>query len=1019
MMSDGSNKHYWKSPDARDGGESYRLRVINEFPEELDLNSEPQGVDRRSFLKMAGFAFAGTMLAGMSGCSRPPEQKIIPFLEQPEEVIPGRAYWYASTCHGCSAACGILIRNIDGRPIKLEGNPRHPLSGGGLCATGQGSILPLYDSHRLRGPVSAGQESDWAQTDQAIKARLAEIRQKGGAVRFLSSTITSPTLRRSIREFLSDFADARHIQYDALSSSAILSAHQRTHGARLLPHYHFDRARIIVSFDADFLGTWISPVEFTRGYTAGRSLKDSPPTMSLHVQVESRMSLTGSRADQRKVVSPQECESLIALLSRRIAQLAGQTDTTHAVAQNPESAHFIDELADRLWQHRGQSLVISGSNQLSAQLHINRINHLLGNEGKTVDLSAPSYQRQGDDADLEQLRQEIAANKVAALIIHSSNPAFDLPEFTLFAERLKQVPLVISFAERLDETASLAHFVCPDHHYLESWQDQEPVAGLVTATQPSIAPLGQTRAAVESLSAWRGKPADALTLMQQTWREDLFKRQKTHAQFQSFWDEALQTGYVQLTPDNPAPKSFNPKALSAAATPAPLPADQLALVLYPTIGMLDGRNAHNPWLHELPDPVTKVTWDNYASFSHATATRLGLAEGDIVRLSTEQGQIELPAHLQPGQHDQTVAIALGYGRKGTDRFAHVGPQWFESSPTVAPGDVIGRNAALFLTRQDSQTLYGGQAVKVERTGGRHELACTQQHHSIDVPANLASPEERRRPIIQDTTLAALIKDPHAGSLHSEPILSLWSPDQKYPGHKWGMSIDMNACTGCSACVVACQAENNVPVVGKDEIARQREMHWIRIDRYYTSEGYDTDVAHQPMLCQHCGNAPCETVCPVLATVHSSEGINQQVYNRCVGTRYCANNCPYKTRRFNWFNYAHEDRLQNMVLNPEVTVRSRGVMEKCSFCIQRISNAKARAKENNQPLADGDIQTACQQSCPAQAIVFGDMNDPNSEVSRMKSNGRHFRVLEELGVEPSIGYLRIVRNRTTESEESHV
>ena len=1022
-MSDTANKHYWKAPAGPDGGESCRLKVLNEFPEELDLKGESEGINRRSFLKATGFAFAGAVVAGMTGCSRPPEQKIIPFLEQPEEIIPGREYWYASTCHGCSAGCGILTRNLDGRPVKLEGNPHHPLSKGGLCAVGQASILPLYDSQRLRTPMMGAKEANWAQVDQAILAQLADLRKKGGAVRVLSSTVNSPALRRSIREFLADFPDSRHVQYDALSSSAILSAHQATHGARILPHYRFDRARTIVGFDADFLGTWISPVEFTRDYTAGRSLKSTPPTMSLHVQVESRMSLTGSSADRRHVVSPQECDNWVALLAERIAKLAGQADaaqTPAAPALNPKSAALIDDLAGRLWHHRGQSLVISGSNRTATQILINRINHLLGNEGQTVDLSAPSFQRQGDDAGLEQLCQEIADGKIAALFILNANPAYDLPDFAEFTRQLKQIPLIVSFAERLDETASLAHFVCPDHHYLESWHDQEPVAGMISITQPSINPLHQTRAIVESLAAWRGKPADAYTLVQQTWREDLFKRQSTHGQFQSFWDEALQTGFARIKPDAPAIKPFNASASGVAATTLPpVPSGKLALVLYPTIGMLDGRNAHNAWLHELPDPVTKATWDNYASFSPAAAAQLGIAEGDVVRLTAGKMQIELPAHHQPGQHDQVVAVALGYGRKGTDRFAHIGPQWLEGKPTVEPGQVIGRNAALFLARHESQTLYDAQSVQIERTGASHELACTQLHHPIDVPAHLATPAERRRPIVEETTLAALIKDPHAGAHHQELFPSLWAPDHKYPNYKWGMSIDMNACTGCSACVIACQVENNVPVVGKDEIARQREMHWLRIDRYYTSEGYDTDVAHQPMLCQHCENATCETVCPVLATVHSSEGINQQVYNRCVGTRYCANNCPYKVRRFNWFAYSHEDQLQNMVLNPQVTVRSRGVMEKCSFCIQRISNAKARAKEEGRPLADGDIKTACQQSCPAQAIVFGDLNDPNSQVSQMRANGRSYRVLEELKVEPSIGYLRIVRNRPQQLEESHV
>lgn len=1016
-MSEVSDKQYWKSPAQRQGDKGFRLAMLDEFPEELDvvLPSAKPSIDRRSFLKMAGFAFAG---AALGGCSRSPDQKAIPFLAQPEEVIPGRANWYASTCGGCSAACGLLTRNVDGRPIKLEGNPQHPLSRGGLCAVGQASILGLYDSQRFRAPVASDRETSWQDIDQQIIAQLRKLKESKGAVRFLSGTITSPTLQQAITDFLSDFPDSRHVMYDAISCSAILDAHQRTHGARVLPHYRFDRAQVIVSIDADFLGTWISPVEFTGDYTTGRDLSGTPPRMSLHVQVESRMSLTGSKADRRIVLAPWELDRFVGELAGAIGRRAGDTVPGLPGASDAQLATAVEQLADELWKYKGRSLVVCGSNRLATQLLVNLTNHLLGNYGQTLDLAAPSYQRRGDDKALAQLREELAAGLVSALLIFGANPAYDLPASDDFAAAMKKVPLVVSFAERLDETVSLAHFACPDHHYLESWCDHEPVAGIVSLTQPAISPLGNTRSVLESLAVWRGKPASAYEIIQRHWEKEIFTRQTAAKSFQAFWDQTLQAGFAQVGAAAKSPISFDTTALRDVTTPAARSSDKLELVLYPTIGMLDGRHAHNAWLHELPDPVTKVTWGNYASFSPATAQKLGLADGDVVRLDCGGQSIEIPAHVQPGQHDQVVVVSLGYGRKGTDRFSAIGPKWLEGRPTVEPGGTIGRNAAILLAQNDGYLTYAGAEVTITRTGKQQDLACTQQHHSIDVPANLASPEQRRRPIIQETTLTAYASDPAAGSEGEEKHLSLWAPDHKYPGHKWGMAIDISACTGCSACVLSCQIENNVPIVGKDEVHRQREMHWLRVDRYYTTDGYDTEVAHQPMMCQQCDNAACETVCPVLATVHSSEGINSQVYNRCVGTRYCANNCAYKARRFNWFNYAHDDRMQNMVLNPNVTVRSRGVMEKCSFCVQRISEAKARAKERGTPLADGDIQPACQQSCPANAIVFGDLNDPNSAVSKLKSSGRHFRVLPELNVQPSVGYLRIVRNRPSTTEKAH-
>jgi molybdopterin-containing oxidoreductase family iron-sulfur binding subunit len=679
---------------------------------------------------------------------------------------------------------------------------------------------------------------------------------------------------------------------------------------------------VIVSFDADFLGTWISPVEYTAAWR-GRSAH--------HVQFESRLSLTGSKATRRIRVTPPE---LVARLNALAAAILGSAPA--------------DDLTQRLQQARGKSLVISGSQDPAVQAVVNAINQGLGNYGATLDIERPSYQRQGSDRDLQALLAEIDQGKVQTLLIHQANPVYDLP-----AIDLKKVPRVIAFAERLDETASQAEVVCPTPHYLESWNDAEPVAGLVSLSQPVIPRLGSTRPATESLSAW----------------QPLQSRDRKGADFES--------GFYLSTSPTLTPKPFDPRSIP----PAPIPeTSPLHLVLYPKPSLLEGRHAYNPWLQELPDPISKVSWDNYASLSPATAARLGISQGDIVKL----GDVELPAYLQPGQADDVVAVALGYGRSDSARFAKVGPRWFQARTSLGDNGLVGKRVVQLPS----------QGLTLTKTGHKIHLACTQDHHTLTSPLH---PEPR--PIIQDTT----------SSTPSHPTAELWPRDHPTPGHRWAMVVDLDACTGCSACVVACQVENNIPVVGRDEIRRRREMHWIRIDRYYSGPPDNVEVAFQPMMCQHCEHASCETVCPVLATVHSEEGLNQQVYNRCVGTRYCANNCPYKARRFNWFDYPRDDRLANMVLNPDVTVRSRGVMEKCTFCVQRIQEAKIEAKREGRTLQDGEIQTACQQSCPAQAIVFGDIHDPNSRVSRLASSGRAYKVLEELNVRPSVTYLKVVRH----------
>lgn len=980
---------------------------------------------RREFLKLAGFAFAGT---AFSGCERAPVEYSLAPLVQPEEIVPGRAYDYASTCGGCSAGCGLLAKVRDGRPIKLEGNPEHPLSHGGLCAAGQSSLLGLYDRLRLQQPLHAGTPAGWNEVDQAIRARLAEIGNQGGAVRFLTGSVPSPATRALIQRFLSQFADARHVVHDARSCSAILAAHERTHGVRLLPRYRIDKAQTIISFDADFLGHWISPVEFTAAYQRARRMEGPAPRPSYHVQFESRLSLTGSKADRRLVLAPGEVGLVMSHLATRLAGKAGVVLHNDQLEKAPVEESFLDRLADDLWQQRQRSLVVCGAQDVNDQVLCNFLNHLLDNYGSTLDLEHHSFQKQGNEPDLEHLLREIHEDKVAALFVYQCNPVHDVPAGDALSVALRRVPLLVSCGERLDETARLAEYVCPVPHYLESWSDAEAVGGVVSLVQPAISPLGNARPLLESLAVWMGKPQSARELLQARWEQDVFPRRLGGEAFQEFWDHTLHDGFALVAPQAGLAQPFDPETVRLVPRASRPPEGTYSLALYAKTGMPDASHAYNPWLHELPDPLSKVTWDNYACLSPASAARLGVENGDVVRLEAADARgkllaLELPALVQLGQHDQVVAVALGYGSLLSARFARIGPQWLEAAPTVGADGLVGKNAALFLTWVEGhlRPIQGG--VQVRKTGRKHPLAATQSYDLLAVPAHLAVGGQVRQPIIREMTLNELArnesKDATAGigkDRPSGPNENLWPADHPTTGPRWGMVIDLSACTGCSACVVACQAENNIPVVGKDEVRRHREMHWLRIDRYYTEREGAVDVAHQPMLCQHCGNAPCEAVCPVLATLHSDEGLNEQVYNRCVGTRYCANNCPYKVRRFNWFDYAHDDSLQNLVLNPDVTVRSRGVMEKCTFCVQRIEQARIETGGQGQPIADGAVQTACQQSCPAHAIVFGDLNDPISRVARLTVDPRSYRVLEELNVRPSVSYMAVVRNRPETGEQ---
>jgi len=958
-------------------------------------------VNRRDFLKIIATSFAALTSAGCK--LRPPKEKIVPYLEQPEDAVPGVTRWYASTCGGCTAACGTLVKSRDGRPIKMEGNPDHPLSRGGLCARGQATILDLYDGQRLMHPLNGDVQSSWSSLDSGVAAGLTHAKKQGKSIRILSETIISPSLKAAINTFARSH-DAQHVVYDAISCAAIIEAHQRTHGRAVLPHYHFDQARVIVSFGADFLGTWISPVEFTKAWSANR-VPDRSGLMSWHAQFESRLSLTGSSADARAALKPSQELSAIMALGRLIAQRTGWAGSIPHVESSPLHASvssLIKDAAQQLLAARQHSLIVSGSADTSVQIAVNWINEMLGSYGQTLDISRPALQRQGRADALEHLVGEMKRGEVGALIIVNSNPAYDHALAADFTQAIKNVSLTVSLSERRDETASLCRWVATASNALESWGDAMPSMGVVSLFQPLVSPFFDTRTPLESFLMWAGQPTSAYDFIKERWRTEIFPQQKDLRSFSAFWDESVRKGAWSMGLHEKQNFPFSGAALSAVRAQKNISAGSFELQPYPSIALFDGRQANNPWLQELPDPVTKVSWGNYACFSPADAARLGLEDGRMVKLSSGRvGAVELPACIQPGQAEGVIAVPLGYGRTAAGPIAANYPM-VKILPIErdTPGGV------------NIYPLSSELGVLVTVLSGSAALAKTQTYDSMTVPFT-----GETRPLARSMTLAAYREQtPEKNSAEEAASENgLW-PRHEYKGHKWGLAVNLASCTGCSGCVVACQVENNVPIVGKAEVRKGREMHWIRIDRYYkeTPDAASPEVAFQPMMCQHCDNAPCETVCPVLATVHSTEGLNMQVYNRCVGTRYCANNCPYKVRRFNWFDYAHEDLLQNMALNSDVTVRTRGVMEKCSFCVQRIYSAKFDAKSQGRELKDGDVVPACAQSCAADAIVFGDLNDPNSRVSKLARDEHSYRALTELGVGPSVFYQVKVRNTDEET-----
>ncbi|WP_214072115.1 TAT-variant-translocated molybdopterin oxidoreductase [Mucilaginibacter sp. dw_454] len=1007
-----SNKKYWKGLEELNKTPEFVEKNKHEFAEPIPIEDVLSGdgllgkTPRRDFLKAVGFGVGAVTLAA---CQKVPVHKSIPYLIKPEEVTPGVANYYSSTYEGHA----ILVKTREGRPIKVEGNPNDLLAKGGLSAQAQSSVLDLYDVSRVQAPLVNGEGKAWNEVDDYVKLELAKIQDSGKKIAIISSSISSPSTLAVIADFITAHPTAKHIMYDAVSYTGIIQANQNSFGKAVLPHYNFDKADVIVSFGADFLSTWISGEEFTRQYVSNRNNKSlQSKKMSRHIQFETGMSLTGTNADVRIPLKPSE--EGVALINLYNAITGTTLPGTKKLADNAAN-NAITIAAKELAAAKGKALVVAGSNDVATQTLVNAINAALGSYGTTIDLDNNSNQYKGNDADLAAFIGDAKKGDIAAVLFLDANPVYDYYNTKEITEALAKVPLKISFNTSLDETAALATVVAPNHHYLESWGDDSAIAGYYTVMQPTINPVYNTRQAEESLLIWSSSATKTYyDYVRNNWDKNILAMGGLSGQ--KGWETLLQTGFVHVAAKTAGAYSFS-KDLNAVAQTILTQSTSLVagdkayeLHLYQSSAIRDGKHANNPWLQELPDPVSKVTWDNFAAMSLTDLKALNLQEGDVITIDANGTSIALPVLLQPGQAEGTISVAVGYGRA-------------KGGAVIESG--IGKNAYPLYSFRNG-TVQGSAVAKISATGDQIILAQTQTHHSYE-----------GRNVIRDASFTEYKKNPYVNSGKDgehKDYKSLWENYDR-PTYNWVMAIDLNACTGCGACVVACNAENNVPVVGRDEVRRRREMHWIRIDRYYTfndeqgkgvTEEHEIDklkninnvsVVHQPMLCQHCDHAPCETVCPVLATVHSSEGLNHMAYNRCVGTRYCANNCPFKVRRFNWFNYWNDSRFENylaeqhtqLVLNPDVVTRFRGVMEKCSMCIQRIQAGKLQAKMEKRPVKDGDIKVACQQTCSANAIVFGNGNDPESEVSKALRSERTYYVLEELNVQPGIGYQVKVRN----------
>jgi MoCo/4Fe-4S cofactor protein with predicted Tat translocation signal len=1034
-----SHKQYWKGLEELEQTPEHQQLIENEFQQDLpgvDLSDKllDAKTPRRDFLKFLGFS---TLAATIAASCEMPVRKAIPYAIRPdaELLTPGVANYYASSFVDNGDFCSVLVKTRDGRPIMIEPNTLSKVSQGGISARVIAATLSLYDKTRLRQPFDkkANKSVDsFEKIDNAITEALANA---GGALYLVTGSILSPTTKEVISKFLAKFPNGKHIQYDPVSYSGMLLANEASYGKRALPSYHFDKVKTVFSLGADFLGTWLAPVEFSAGFMKTRKIlgRDAMNAeMSKHYQVEGMMTLSGANADERATCKPSEYGKVAEALYRAV--------TTGAAAKvgSDKLNKMIDAAASDL--KKGNGLVVCGSNDVHVQTIINAINAAIGANGTTIDWAATTNYRQGIDSEMVNFVNAMAAGQVGAVLFHGVNPAYDYFDSKKFISALAQTKISISFNDRMDETTSLCTYAVPDHHWLESWGDAEPRTGHYSFIQPTIAPLFKTRAFQDSLLIWSGNTETYHDIFNKYWVSKLGG--------QSNFDKALQDGVAEPASVTLGGASFSGNVEDAIAKAKAKPAGKLEVIVYENASIgYGGAWSNNPWLQEMPDPVTKATWDNYVCMAPKTAKEqfdaelTGINQVDpkkrVVKVTVNGKEVQLPIVVVPGMHNDVIAVAVGYGRADSVGMASKN---------------VGKNAYPLVTF-NGQTFDYANAADVVKTNDFYPVAITQTHHSYE-----------NRPILHEYTLEEFKKDPRHLINHRKKEVAHYThlsweghehvedpnadfdekgfeengtlyPVHDKPGIHWGMSIDLNSCTGCAACVIACQAENNVSVVGKKEVLKSQEMSWIRVDRYFSGDPNDPDsiqAVFQPMMCQHCDNAPCENVCPVSATNHSSEGLNQMAYNRCIGTKYCANNCPYKVRRFNWFDFNGADSfadnlyrdgqrddinddLTRMVLNPDVTVRSRGVMEKCSFCVQRLQDAKLEAKKAGHPLKDGAAKTACQVACASDCITFGNVNDKDSAIYKLRyedNKERVFYVLEQLHVLPNVNYLSKIRNTST-------
>ncbi|MCO5248880.1 MAG: TAT-variant-translocated molybdopterin oxidoreductase [Chitinophagales bacterium] len=1019
-----SNNKYWQDLEQKEETELYKELSSKEFKDEVtttfdyvEEGAKVESTGRREFLKMMGFGVSAAVVA--TSC-KTPVRKSIPYVfdldkdSRIPELVPGVADYFASSYAEGGDFASILVKTRENRPIKIEGNPNAPFTKGGTTARMQASVLSLYDVARIVQPRKKGESITWEQADNEISSKLDSIAAAGGKIVVLGNTNYSLVTQKALQTFQTKYPTTEVITYDPVSVYAIRKANKISLGSAIIPTYLFDKAKVIAGFNCDFLGTWVNTTENARRYAARRVPTKENPTMSRHYQFQSNVTITGSTADYKYPIKPSQEKMVLIALYNKIASALG-TSTLGNVSAN-DFDEGINKLSKELLANKGESIVVSGTNNVDIQLLTNAINGLLGNYGSTIDTGNPLNFKQGNDEALKALADDTS---VKAILMLGANPVYDTPFSEKFKSIISKAALSVSFAERLDETAELVQYITPDNHYLESWDVLEPKKGYISFAQPTINQLFKTRQVAESLMNFAGAPTTARNLTETVGQT--FTSNVPLNLGNTSWESALQAGFVNNT-NSDVSGSIDVGATVAAIDTKLPKTDGLELIIYESVSIAEGKQANNPFLLELPDPITKVSWDNVISLPYSYAVSNGIKAMEqhssvpTGKVTVNGKEIILPVVISYGQAPDTIAIALGFGRN-----EGFGPAVYGAGENVYP----------YVSFDKDSITYTSVGATYETLKEKKTIALTQRYHTLQEDNNLPGrPKRYRSTIVKEANLSQYQANDKAGNEDREQIqkhLTTLYKGFDTPGHHWSMVVDMNACIGCNACVIACNVENNVPVVGRKEASNSRTMHWMRIDRYYSGNPDNPDVTFQPMMCQHCDNAPCENVCPVNATSHSSEGLNQMAYNRCIGTKYCANNCPFKVRRFNWYDYQGNDAfgawndhtdakymfsdLTRMILNPDVTVRSRGVMEKCTFCVQRIQEGKLHAKAEGRPLKDGEIKPACQTACPTGAITFGDRNDENSEVHKIFfESGRNYHIYEEQHFLPNVGYQVKIRNK---------